>query len=166
MSNSVYIKRVWLSPSTHSSGFIMCHYNTDSLNRDCQLFFKIADCNDIHTSYETVVSKRNIARFIRIISNIADVLDRKRKSYTIKYSPLLKTTFKLKEIITKEGTHLCRFDINNKTYRTHHNEVRIHGDPETCSKEEFDNKLKIMSNELRQFSLFLTDILEREYGNG
>jgi hypothetical protein len=144
----------------------MCHYNTDALNRGCQLFFKIADCNDIHTTYETVVNKRTITRFIRIISSIADVLDRKRKSYTFRYSSLSAIAFKLKEIATKEGTYLCRFDINKKAYKTHQNEVRIHGDPETCSKEEFNNKLKIMSDELRQFSLFLTGVIEREHSNG
>jgi hypothetical protein len=152
-----YHSRVWLVPenissfSTHTCGYIFCHYGYDNLG-ELISSIRIADCQNIFIlNIPTNSVKRTIQRINILLSTIED-----------KRSRVLMREYKVSYLESSSSDmYFGQFRIDRKKaisedkYSWDSNLLYIHADPETASKEEFEYKIQIIYTELKLFKEFI-----------
>ena len=63
-----YNERKWLSPTTHSSSYVMCYYDPQCPNDALRCFLRIADCSSAVTFTGARRVKYAITAILRVIS--------------------------------------------------------------------------------------------------
>ena len=150
-----YNSRAWLSPNSHSSGYIHCYYDPSCPNPETSHFIRIADCGRVFQLYRT---SRQIKRMIENTGTLIKSLSRKDFLYRISDAGVRTYTFLLQEEFLENsfyGSFSVQSIIKTQFSKKTSSVIRLHADPQTCSPEEWEEKKRILLQELLMFQEFL-----------
>lgn len=154
----MYVTRTWLSPLTHSSGFIMCYYDPNCLNNECNLFVRLSDCLCATSFY---FEQRQISKMLQFIDGVVAVIEKRRRSYTVSITAH-RYRLKLTEFVDWANLSIhCDNGGKNEKLLTN-----IHYDKYTCTKEEWETKKALLVCDLLAFKTFLTPLLRKTKRGG
>lgn len=150
MTTLTYNKKQFISPDTHSSGYIFCYYNTDCLNSEFKWFIRIADCQESHLINFTGRSKAYIRGFFK---KMLALLDGRIKDF---YDTEFHYQLKLNKNPFRYRLHI-QSTVNKTEYGFYKTVLYIHADEDTCDRQEWSNKISIIKTQLQDFKLFLEE---------
>lgn len=144
----------------------MCYYDQNCLNDHFKFFIRIADCQESHVINFTKTSKTYVNGFLK---KILALLDGKIDSFYDKsfhykiakiHKPIVDDPFS-----TDKSFHY-KFQVEDEATLNRYDKPKtmlyIHADKETCSLQEWDNKIAIIKEEITNFKQFLIDNKECE----
>ena len=142
-----YISKSWLSQNlSHSSSYIMFHYDRKCRNAKFKMFIRVADCHDVvEFKFSTKDSMRNFAK------DIIEVVSGK----TIKKSRRIKNrNYKLHikgRVFCDDRYAKCLYFIKSGIVTSEL--CIIHKDNSTCDEVEWKEKLNTIQSEAEKFLL-------------
>lgn len=162
-----YCTRKWLSPSTHSSAYVMCYYNPDCINSTYRLFIRIADCE---RSFVYDDDPKKIKTTIKVLNKIIDLAEGRIHKFTIASGGPFVFEFHNRQITNLNGAvigsvfsvsrYYPKRIIKKYGFKSDNQKslLHLHCDDETCSEKEWFRKMNVLATELKKFVTFLEGI--------
>lgn len=142
-----YISKSWLSQNlSHSSSYIVFHYDMKCRNKHFKMFIRVADCHDIvDFKFSTKDSMRNFAKdIIEVVSGKATKKSRRIKCYTYKL-------FVTDRLYADRDDSQCLYFLKRVIKDYNKEYCLIHKDSRTCDEVEWKEKLKTIQSEAEKF---------------
>lgn len=144
-----YISKSWLSQNlSHSSSYIMFHYDRQCRNAKFKMFIRVADCHDVvEFKFSTKDSMRNFAKdIIEVVSGKAIKKSRRIKNRSYKLH--IKGRSFCDDRYAK-----CLYFIKHGIKDSNKEYCIIHKDNSTCDEVEWKEKLNTIQSEAEKFLL-------------